>query len=419
MEGDDRCDRDISDYITTRYSTSPQISSNTPAQAQGQVLPHLTDYIVRKAGGCFLYVKLLLDYIERGHLVIKSDSFKLLPHTLAEIYQLAFNLIFPSATTYEPVSTILSICLAALQPLTLPQLFCIFSAQTVSQDLTWEHFLTLYQSIAEFLVMRNDGSLMFRHPTLRDWLSRRRPVDSSKFLCNVKKGHSCIAFYLVRLPSLSTSHKALELAHHVLKANVHKKAEYEMDVSYKDLQAFFLSLSQADISAALGSTKNIFSPLLRVSQLLLLAGANPNYLTDYHDRCPLLAMYALLGNKDMVTLLLEHGADANTLSNNGTAPLSFACASGNLDIAKLLLSSGADADHVDDDGECALVAAARAGHLHIVKFLLGLPRSPIGVGFGVEAASCQALVAAAENKQVKVGFCFVKFLWSERNYSGF
>ena len=42
--------------------------------------------------GCFLYAKLILDLLESGQLVVKSGSYKVIPRTLAEIYQLALNL---------------------------------------------------------------------------------------------------------------------------------------------------------------------------------------------------------------------------------------------------------------------------------------------------------------------------------------
>ena len=55
------------------------------------------------ARGCFLYVKMVLDLLERGHLVIKSSSFNVLPLSLAEIFLLEFNLKFPSARAFQKV----------------------------------------------------------------------------------------------------------------------------------------------------------------------------------------------------------------------------------------------------------------------------------------------------------------------------
>ncbi len=42
--------------------------------------------------GCFLYAKLILDLLESGQLVVKAGSYKVIPRTLAEIYQLILNL---------------------------------------------------------------------------------------------------------------------------------------------------------------------------------------------------------------------------------------------------------------------------------------------------------------------------------------
>ena len=69
--------------------------------------------------GCFLYCKLLLDLIERGHLVLKSSNYKILPVNLSEIFLLLFNLKFPTIRSFEKLCVILNVCLASLYPLTL------------------------------------------------------------------------------------------------------------------------------------------------------------------------------------------------------------------------------------------------------------------------------------------------------------
>jgi hypothetical protein len=64
-------------------------------------------------------VKLTLDLIERGHLVLKSSNYKVLPRTLSEVFQLEFNLKFPTSKSFENISTILCVCLATRHPLTI------------------------------------------------------------------------------------------------------------------------------------------------------------------------------------------------------------------------------------------------------------------------------------------------------------
>merc|ERR1719369_1093719 len=118
------------------------------------------------------------------------------------------------------------------------------------------------------------------------------------------------------------------LAHHILKSNLFKNIGQEVFISQRELQAGFVSLSTDDISSALVCTRNIFAPILKVSRLLLLAGGSPDSVTDYMECCPLLGMYAHLGNTDMVSLLLEFNADYNKSNDKGVTPLILASEAG-------------------------------------------------------------------------------------------
>jgi len=114
-------------------------------------------------------------------------------------------------------------------------------------------------------------------------------------------------------------------------------------------------------------------------------------------------MYAYLGNMLMVSLLLEGGANSNLVNERGITPFSFASGSGHQEIVELLLQCGARIGQVDNDGESALVRAAKYGQAHIVGYLLDLKwTSSQKYDVSVKEASMQALVAAAQNKQIKV-----------------
>ena len=96
----------MADFITMRIGRSPTIQSNiTPTVVKMDSSPpetRFTQFMVQASKGCFLYTKMILDLIERGHLVIKSStSFNVLPLTLAEIFMLEFNLKFPSTKAFE------------------------------------------------------------------------------------------------------------------------------------------------------------------------------------------------------------------------------------------------------------------------------------------------------------------------------
>jgi len=398
---DERLNKDLADYVSSRVNTSSQITTNIwhKKVSDASMKEKLSNFLIIKAKGCFLYVKLILDFIERGTLNIKSSGFKSLPQTLCEVYHLAFNLLFSSSQSYEHVGDILSIALASLQPVSLSKLFNIFSALFVKPEVKWREFQDRYQLVSDYLITRKDGSLMCFHPTFRDWLVRRREGESTKFLCDIKTGHAAIAYSISRQAKVLKPESVLGLIHHILKANINKSPELDASYTNKDIQAAFLALAIDDVSLALGCTKNIFAPLVKVSRLLLLAGANPNHITDHMNHSPLLGMYAYQGNTEMVSLLLEYGADPNQTNEKGVAPLALAATGGFLDTMKLLVQCGASINTVDEEGVCALVEAAKRGQLVSMEFLVGLDWNVdlMMQQLGVEEALQQALIEAIKN----------------------
>ncbi len=76
-----------------------------------------------------------------------------------------------------------------------------------------------------------------------------------------------------------------------------------------------------------------------IARLVLEGGANP----DEPDRV-LLEQAVRGGTKEMVALLLQHGADPGTLSGEGQPLLALAVALGRTDITTALLDGGADVD---------------------------------------------------------------------------
>lgn len=94
--------KDLLNYISFRVNNSPSIQSNLVTGAAGQY--RFCQHLLGLCRGSFLFAKLTLDLFERGHLVAKSTSFKVLPVTLAQIYQLHFNLRFPTDSAFQKVS---------------------------------------------------------------------------------------------------------------------------------------------------------------------------------------------------------------------------------------------------------------------------------------------------------------------------
>ena len=250
----------------------------------------------------------------------------------------------------------MSVCLAALRPLTLHQVRLVTGTD-------WSDLLAQSKLISPFLVTRADGSLMFLHPTLRDWLTRRGEGGGQRFLCNTKQGHAALALHLSR-SDISSPDRALELAHHLLKSGLYR-SDGDSPLSPRDLTALHLSLSVGDISSALLSPLNMFSPSVRVTRLLLLAGADPSIVTDQLENSSLLGLYSHLGYTEVVRLLVEWGADLDTTNQSGLSPVCLAAQAGHLHLVRLLLDCGASRD-----SQRLVRAAARGGKDQVVFWIL-------------------------------------------------
>ncbi|XP_026676237.1 protein TANC1 [Diaphorina citri] len=363
----DHISKDLLDYITWRVQSSPRIQANVIPTSAGQ--HRFAQHLQGLARGSFLFAKLTLDLIERGSLVAKSASFKVLPVTLAQIYLLHFNLRFPTVTSFQTVSAILSVCLAALYPLTLLEIYYSVNALYTDTFLSWDEFQQRFKLLSGFLVKRMDNTYMFFHPSFREWLIRRDEGESNKFLCDLRAGHAGIAFRLSRLQAPLDADKSLELGHHILKAHVYKNMTL-VKYSSRDLQAHWISSVCQSPAQALCSLRNVYSPNVKVSRLLLLSGADANHITEFLGAAPALCLFAHEGNSEMIALLLEFHACIDLANSQGRTPLSLAAGRGHMEAVRTLVAAGASLGRTDTTGRCALVHAARGGHLQNLSPLM-------------------------------------------------
>jgi Zn-dependent protease len=132
---------------------------------------------------------------------------------------------------------------------------------------------------------------------------------------------------------------------------------------------------------AAGNSPNSFirqSPLVTAASLghrdivtaLLDNGADPD-VVDWVDRTARTALVAAAANgeTDVAELLLESGADVNAQPWMSQTALMVAAINGHTEVARLLLDRGADPDVKDGDGWTALMLARGYGHTDIVDLL--------------------------------------------------
>ncbi|XP_060732631.1 protein TANC1 isoform X1 [Tachysurus vachellii] len=363
---------DLNAYIQHRVNSSHEVLNNVSlnGKADPVTVSKLSSHLISRSQGSYLYLKLTLDLFERGHLVIKSSSYKVVPISLAEIYLLQCNMKFRSNSAFERAIPILNVALASLHPLTDDQLFQALNAGAVQGELQWEDFQQRMDTLSAFLIKRRDKTRMFCHPSFREWLVWRADGESSEFLCDPRSGHALMAFMLSRQEGKLNRQQTMELGHHILKAHIFKGQSKKTGVSSSVLQGLWISCSTDSLSAALASLRNLYTPNVKVSRLLMLGGANVNYRTEVLNNAPVICVQAHLGHHEMVALLLEFGASVDVASENGISALSYAAASGHPSLVSQLCKRGAKVDHVDKNGQTALVHAALRGHLDILQYLL-------------------------------------------------
>ncbi|XP_043930688.1 protein TANC1 isoform X2 [Protopterus annectens] len=363
---------DLNSYIQYRINTSQEILSNISLNGKSDsvTVGKVSNHLITRSQGSYLYLKLTLDLFEKGHLVIKSASYKVVPVSLSELYLLHCNMKFITNSAFERVLPILNVTLASLHPMTAEQIFHAVNAGSVTGELEWEDFLQRMEVLSCFLIQRRDKTRMFCHPSFREWLVWRADGESTDFLCDPRSGHALMAFMFSRQEGKLNRQQTMELGHHILKAHIFKGLSKKTGISSSVLQALWISYSTDGLSAALASLRNLYTPNVKVSRLLIFGGANVNYRTEVLSNAPILCVQAHLGHEEMVSLLLEFGAAVDGASENGMTALCYASAAGHLNIVSLLVKMGAKVDHLDKNGQCPIVHAALRGHQSIMEYFI-------------------------------------------------
>ncbi|KAL5344141.1 ankyrin repeat-containing domain protein [Aspergillus crustosus] len=104
---------------------------------------------------------------------------------------------------------------------------------------------------------------------------------------------------------------------------------------------------------------------------------------------------ALMGFLDILTLLIEHGADVHArCGQNGETALLHAAVGGHLEIVKYLVEKGVDVDGVSvAHNVTAVISACEHGHVDIVRYLVAERKADLEI---LDWRGCSALKKALE-----------------------
>jgi ankyrin repeat protein len=105
------------------------------------------------------------------------------------------------------------------------------------------------------------------------------------------------------------------------------------------------------------------------------AGVAPNLCSPEHNT-PLLVIAAQLGHANVVSVLLDAGADCDMADSRGLSAVHAAAAECHLNCVQLLLAAGADVKKVDACGNSPLISALLHKRLECARLLL--PLSDLG-----------------------------------------
>lgn len=116
---------------------------------------------------------------------------------------------------------------------------------------------------------------------------------------------------------------------------------------------------------------------LPIMALLLEAGADPNLADETEDgqaaNSPLMeaaSTFFASNRKEMVTLLIQHGADLNQQDAGGKTALMNAMRDADGGVVDTLIQAGAQLDLEDQDGNTALMMALRSGATAVADLLM-------------------------------------------------
>ena len=139
--------------------------------------------------------------------------------------------------------------------------------------------------------------------------------------------------------------------------------------AYQSISPSLVSLlvkSGSEVSRVLQTVLQGDAEALRT---LIQQGADVNQ-QDPSMKCSLLHVACLMGHRDLVTCLVQQGAQVSAVDGGSCTPVHLACGQGDTQIVQYLISQGAGVNVVNSDKDTPLHIACSKGLTEIAKYLI-------------------------------------------------
>lgn len=133
---------DLYVYVQYRVYSSQDIFSNIFLNGKVDVMfiGKVSSYLVLWSLGFYLYFKFILDFFQRGYLVIKSVSYKVVFVFFFEFYLLQCNMKFMIQFVFERVFLIFNVVFVFFYFMIDEQIFQVINVGYIQGEQGWEDF---------------------------------------------------------------------------------------------------------------------------------------------------------------------------------------------------------------------------------------------------------------------------------------
>ncbi|PKY01209.1 ankyrin [Aspergillus campestris IBT 28561] len=400
-------DDDIRAFIDHRAAYFPQFVAKKPG-----LLAYIRDEIVKASQGMFLlakiYTSLVQDEINEKQIRKVIERLQSNPGVYDNAYDESMMRIERQGQFAQDIAkTIFGWILYSKRPLSLPEIQHALAVEIGESEFDDTNIIDIEQlvSVGIGLVMvdRESNSLKFVHYTTKEYLERKLhqwfpdihriigltcltyvslnvfdhgPCDNEEALDGRL---TCYPFY---------KYSAQNWGHHFLgqdgaesmameflasEGKVHGSSQvifgFSDDTGSKGQVSFVSDWKRRPIVIKEPLTAAHLAAFFGLTRLLAGMLTSNMIEVDIHDhvgRTPL-SWATAYGHEELVNMLLEQGANRNSMNRFGFTPLFYAAVGGRVGILKSLIMAGADVNIADKNGRTPLFHAAAGDSSHMMS----------------------------------------------------